>query len=237
MFPCPQCGPAAAQVKSLFDYWVANGVNVTRVWLDVEGTSYWLGNADSNRVHPPMLPPPPAAPPPCPHLTPLLQAWYAQLFDACASMQLNFGVYGATCLPHARACAQPYLCAASLSQWSEIFGSSSFTHGAPVPLWYAHYDVRLLPLPLPPHLARISISPCTHAPLTATLQGTPSFDDFSAPPSPSHSMPPLPPLPRHAHTTTARLTLCSALRRLVYSVYEAILGCRYGSSPNPPSLL
>ncbi len=72
MFPCPQCGPAAAQVKSLFDYWVANGVNVTRVWLDIEGTSYWLGNADSNRVHPPMLPPPPAAPPTCPHLTPLL---------------------------------------------------------------------------------------------------------------------------------------------------------------------
>ena len=66
MFPCPHCGPAAAQVKSLFDYWVANGVNVTRVWLDIEGTSYWLGNADSNRVHPPMLPPPPAAPPPCP---------------------------------------------------------------------------------------------------------------------------------------------------------------------------
>lgn len=26
----------------------------------------------------------------------IAQAWYAQLFDACASMKLNFGVYGAT---------------------------------------------------------------------------------------------------------------------------------------------
>jgi hypothetical protein len=28
------------------------------------------------------------------------QAWYAQLFDACVAMQLNFGVYGATCHIH-----------------------------------------------------------------------------------------------------------------------------------------
>jgi hypothetical protein len=50
MFPCPQCGPPAAQVKSLFDYWAANGVNVTLLWLDIEGSQYWLGDAGQNQV-------------------------------------------------------------------------------------------------------------------------------------------------------------------------------------------
>jgi hypothetical protein len=53
MFPCPQCGPPAAQVKSLFDYWAANGVNVTLLWLDIEGSQYWLGDAGRNQVRRP----------------------------------------------------------------------------------------------------------------------------------------------------------------------------------------
>jgi hypothetical protein len=51
MFPCPTCGPAAAQVTSLFDYWVANGVNVTLLWLDIEGAEYWLGDAGQNQAN------------------------------------------------------------------------------------------------------------------------------------------------------------------------------------------
>ena len=110
----------------------------------------------------------------------IAQAWYAQLFDACASMKLNFGVYGATrfqyyvytymyvclyvcmyvCILSAvcmyvcihvcmYTCTRTFIFyTASLSQWSEIFGSSSFSHGAPVPLWYAHYDVSSSPAPL-----------------------------------------------------------------------------------------
>ena len=95
MFPCPKCGPAAAQVKSLYDYWVANGVNVTLLWLDIEGANYWLGNADSNRVG---FTPRFHAANPISHLTKRAQAWYAQLLDACASMKLSFGVYCATCV-------------------------------------------------------------------------------------------------------------------------------------------
>ena len=94
MFPCPKCGPPAVQVQSLYDYWVANGVNVTLLWLDIEGSEYWLGDAGHNQVcrrhH---RPNPPSPLQPCaPHL---VQAWYAQLFDACSSMHLDFGVYGA----------------------------------------------------------------------------------------------------------------------------------------------
>lgn len=51
LFPCPTCGPAAAQVASLFDYWVANGVNVTLLWLDIEGAEYWLGDAGQNQAN------------------------------------------------------------------------------------------------------------------------------------------------------------------------------------------
>jgi hypothetical protein len=55
MFPCPQCGPAAAQVQSLVNYWEANGVNVTLLWLDIEGSQYWLGNAGRNQASSPAL--------------------------------------------------------------------------------------------------------------------------------------------------------------------------------------
>jgi hypothetical protein len=50
------------------------------------------------------------------------QAWYKELVDACKSKATKCGVYS------------------SASQWSAIFGSSSFSYGSSLPLWYAHYD-------------------------------------------------------------------------------------------------
>eukprot|EP00040_Diaphanoeca_grandis_P039070 m.258091 g.258091 ORF g.258091 m.258091 type:complete len:242 (-) comp36094_c0_seq1:267-992(-) len=69
MFPCPKCGNAAGQVGSLYNYFVANKVRVETVWLDIEGSQYWLGNAASN------------------------QAFYTDLVDACEKIGLKIGVY------------------------------------------------------------------------------------------------------------------------------------------------
>jgi hypothetical protein len=49
------------------------------------------------------------------------QDWYKQLVDACKS-QTTCGVYG------------------SANAWSTIFGSTSFSYGSDLPLWYPHYD-------------------------------------------------------------------------------------------------
>jgi len=69
-----------------------------KIWLDIEGSQYWLGSASSN------------------------QAWYKQLVDACTTYGVSCGVYS------------------SASQWSAIFGSTSFVYGNNLQLWYAHYD-------------------------------------------------------------------------------------------------
>lgn len=53
----------------MLNYFEANRVNITTMWLDIEGTQYWLGNAASN------------------------QAWYRSLVDACNSVGLKIGVY------------------------------------------------------------------------------------------------------------------------------------------------
>lgn len=52
------------------------------------------------------------------------KAWYENLVDTCKSQvgTKNCGIYS------------------SSSQWSAIFGSSSFAYGSDLPLWYAHYD-------------------------------------------------------------------------------------------------
>eukprot|EP01034_Spumella_vulgaris_P033339 gene33339-41139_t len=50
------------------------------------------------------------------------QNWHRQLVDACKSSGAACGIYS------------------SASQWSAIFGSLSFSYGADLPLWYAHYD-------------------------------------------------------------------------------------------------
>jgi len=50
------------------------------------------------------------------------QAWYKQLRDSCTTYGVRCGIYS------------------SASQWSAIFGSTSFVYGNNLPLWYAHYD-------------------------------------------------------------------------------------------------
>jgi len=50
------------------------------------------------------------------------QAWYKSLVDSCTTYGIRCGVYS------------------SAVQWSAIFGSTSFSYGSNLPLWYAHYD-------------------------------------------------------------------------------------------------
>ncbi|CAN0174075.1 unnamed protein product, partial [Ectocarpus fasciculatus] len=50
------------------------------------------------------------------------QKWYEELVDSCSSNGIRCGVYS------------------SSSQWESIFGSKSYSYGADMPLWYAHYD-------------------------------------------------------------------------------------------------
>ena len=51
------------------------------------------------------------------------RAWYQKLVDACNSTAgVRCGVYS------------------SASQWSAIFGSTSYAYGSTLQLWYAHYD-------------------------------------------------------------------------------------------------
>jgi len=69
MFPHPKGGDAKGQVGSLLNYWSAHKVDVKRLWLDIEGSQYWLGSAASN------------------------QAFYRDLVDACSSYKLLCGVY------------------------------------------------------------------------------------------------------------------------------------------------
>jgi len=101
LFPCPRCKKSAdTQMKELAAYLRANcnGQWSGRVWLDIEGTQYWLGSSAAN------------------------QAWYKQLKNACATYSVSCGVYS------------------SKVQWQAIFGSSTFSYGSELPLWYAHYD-------------------------------------------------------------------------------------------------
>jgi len=68
MFPCPTCGNARGQVTDLLNYWIANNVDVQRLWFDIEGTQYWMGQGDN-------------------------QQFYRELIDACAGLGLVCGVY------------------------------------------------------------------------------------------------------------------------------------------------
>jgi hypothetical protein len=107
-----------------------------RVWLDVEGTQYWLGSSSSNQAwykvgRVSIL------------LTMLLSTttfsdifafflfvpfvffvfqYIQQLKDSCSTYGVKCGVYSST------------------YQWSSLFGSTSFSYGSELPLWYAHYD-------------------------------------------------------------------------------------------------
>mmetsp|Transcript_34297 Transcript_34297/g.80167 ORF Transcript_34297/g.80167 Transcript_34297/m.80167 type:complete len:233 (-) Transcript_34297:31-729(-) len=50
------------------------------------------------------------------------KAFYQELVDEAKKLGLKTGVYS------------------SASQWSAIFGSLSYSHGADLPIWYPHYD-------------------------------------------------------------------------------------------------
>jgi hypothetical protein len=101
MFPCPTCSSSASsQLSSLVSYLNANCASAWsgRVWLDIEGSTYWMTSTSSNK------------------------AWYQELVDSCTANKIRCGVYS------------------SSSQWSSIFGSTSYSYGSALPLWYAHYD-------------------------------------------------------------------------------------------------
>lgn len=72
MFPCPKCGNPSGQMKDLLAYWQANKVDVKRLWLDIEGAQYWLGDTQKNR------------------------AFYTALVDTCRSLNLVCGVYSSS---------------------------------------------------------------------------------------------------------------------------------------------
>lgn len=71
LFPCPTCSKSAAtQVSELVSYLNTNCKSQWsgRIWLDIEGSSYWTGNTTNNRT------------------------WYQQLKDACVK-SATCGVY------------------------------------------------------------------------------------------------------------------------------------------------
>ena len=72
LFPCPTCSKSAAtQMSELVNYLNANCKTQWsgRVWLDIEGAQYLLGNTTSN------------------------QAWYKQLKDSCKISEVSCGIY------------------------------------------------------------------------------------------------------------------------------------------------
>lgn len=101
LFPCPTCSISPADQVSQLVSGISGSCGSAwsgRVWLDIEGSQYWLGDTNANRN------------------------WYQELVAACKSTASACGVYS------------------SSSQWSAIFGSSSYSYGSDLPLWYAHYD-------------------------------------------------------------------------------------------------
>jgi hypothetical protein len=68
LFPCPTCGSASDQISALKSYLSSCSAFNGKVWLDIEGDQYWLGDSTSNRK------------------------WYEDLVDACKS-SFSCGVY------------------------------------------------------------------------------------------------------------------------------------------------
>lgn len=90
LFPCPTCTTKTAddQVMELVNYLNTNCKSSWsgRVWLDIEGSQYWLGDYTKNK------------------------AFYQGMIDSCKNRGYTCGVY------------------ASSSQWSAIFGSTSYAY-------------------------------------------------------------------------------------------------------------
>jgi len=70
LFPCPTCGNPSGQVTTLVNYLNSNCKSYWsgRIWLDIEGSQYWLGSSSSN------------------------QAFYKSLKDSCSS-NARCGIY------------------------------------------------------------------------------------------------------------------------------------------------
>lgn len=72
IFPCPKCSKTATtQMTELVNY-VRGNCNSAwsgRVWLDIEGSDYWLGSSSSNK------------------------AWYEEMVKSCSSLGVSCGVY------------------------------------------------------------------------------------------------------------------------------------------------
>jgi hypothetical protein len=47
MFPCPKCGNAKGQIQTLYN--AAKNIKYGQMWIDIEGTEYWLGSYSANR--------------------------------------------------------------------------------------------------------------------------------------------------------------------------------------------
>jgi hypothetical protein len=75
MFPCPTCSKSATtQMSELVSYINSNCKSQWsgRVWLDIEGSQYWLGSYTNN------------------------QNWYKALKDSCATYGVKCGVYSSS---------------------------------------------------------------------------------------------------------------------------------------------
>ena len=79
------------------------------------------------------------------------KAWYEALVDACISESKSYG----------------YHCGvySSASQWSAIFGSTSYCYGNGLRLWYAHYDNN-------PSFSDYSEFGCWKSPVLKQYEGT-----------------------------------------------------------------
>lgn len=71
IFPCPTCSSAQSQLQALVNYINSNCKSAFngRIWLDIEGSQYWLGSSSSNK------------------------SWYQNLVDACKTLGVTCGVY------------------------------------------------------------------------------------------------------------------------------------------------
>lgn len=75
MFPCPTCSKSAStQLGELVDFLSSNCKSTWsgRIWLDIEGSQYWLGSSTSNRN------------------------WYQDLVDSCKTHGVSCGVYSSS---------------------------------------------------------------------------------------------------------------------------------------------
>jgi len=50
VFPCPKCGNGQRQIEDTVSHMKQQGANYGMLWLDIEGTQYWLGDQARNRA-------------------------------------------------------------------------------------------------------------------------------------------------------------------------------------------